>query len=231
MCSSVFLFIMLLAFKHTHLISDLDVFPCIPLHLLSSCTFRAFFDKPPCPTSLNIVLYPSHWQPPLRVPRQKTAALFSLRCRPSLKYISSFTTKLSHRSTYPTSSSLQSRFTIPFIAIRFEFLYPSILLPNTGRIPDRMICPTLASFVFLSSLLYLSTIAVVPSLSALFVPMCTSKVPPFPLPMIFSTLAVTCSILAPGKHTTTSSPLFNRDWLNPHYLGTMSAFGCIENLA
>ena len=21
------------------------------------------------------------------------------------------------------------------------------------------------------------------------------------------------------------------DWLNPHYLGTMSAFGCIENLA
>ena len=37
-----------------------------------------------------------------------------------------------------------------------------------------MICPTLASFVFLSSLLYLSTIAVVPSLSALFVPMCTS---------------------------------------------------------
>ena len=46
--NSVFLFIMLLAFKHTHLISDLDVFPCIPLHLLSSCTFRTFFDKPPC---------------------------------------------------------------------------------------------------------------------------------------------------------------------------------------
>ena len=71
MFSSVFLFIMLLAFKHTHLISDLDVFPCISLLLLSSCTFRAFFDKPPCPTSLNIVLYPSHWQPPLRVPRQE----------------------------------------------------------------------------------------------------------------------------------------------------------------
>ena len=31
MFSSVFLFIMLLAFKHTHLISDFDVFPCIPL--------------------------------------------------------------------------------------------------------------------------------------------------------------------------------------------------------
>ena len=57
MFNSFFLIIMLLAFKHTHLSSDLDVFPCIPLHLLSSCTFRAFFDKPPCPTSLNIVLY------------------------------------------------------------------------------------------------------------------------------------------------------------------------------
>ena len=34
-------------------------------------------------------------------------------------------------------------------------------------------------------------------------------VPPFPLPMIVSTLSVTCSVLAPGKHTTTSSPLFN----------------------
>ena len=75
MFSSVFLFIMLQAFKHTHLISDLDVFPCIPLHLLSSCTFRAFFDKPPCPTSLNIVLYPSHWQTPLTVPRHRTVSI------------------------------------------------------------------------------------------------------------------------------------------------------------
>ena len=48
MFNSVVLFIMLLAFKHTHYISDLDVFPCISLHLLSSCTLRAFFDKPPC---------------------------------------------------------------------------------------------------------------------------------------------------------------------------------------
>ena len=46
MFNSVFLFIMLLAFKHTHLISDLDVFPCIPLHLVSSCTFRAASRKP-----------------------------------------------------------------------------------------------------------------------------------------------------------------------------------------
>ena len=136
----------------------------------------------------------------------------SLSChqrRPSLAYIYSIPTKLSHISTYPKSSSLQSLFVIPLIAIRFESLYPSIMLPNTGRIPDRMICPTLASFFFFSSFLYLSTIAVVPSLSALFVPTCTRMVPPFTLSMIFSTLSVTCSILAPGKHTTTSSPLFN----------------------
>ena len=39
MDNSFFLFIMLLAFKHTHLISALDVFPCIPLHTLSACNF------------------------------------------------------------------------------------------------------------------------------------------------------------------------------------------------
>ena len=39
MSNSFFLFIMLLAFKHTHLSSALDVFPCIPLHPLSACTF------------------------------------------------------------------------------------------------------------------------------------------------------------------------------------------------
>ena len=58
---------MLLALKHTHLISDLDV----SLYSLASAIYIAFFDKPPYPTSLNIVLYPSHWQPPLTVPRQK----------------------------------------------------------------------------------------------------------------------------------------------------------------
>ena len=209
MSNSFFLFSMLLAFKHTHLISAVDVFPCIPLHPLSACTFWAFFDKLPCPTSLNIVLYPSHWQPPLTVPRQKNAAPFPLRCSPSLTYISSFPTKLSHKSTYPTSSSLQSRFTIPLTAILFEFLYPCILFPNTGKIPDKIICPALACFVFFSRFLYFSTIAVVPSLSVLFVPTSTSMDPPYPLPMICSTLSVTCSILAPGKQTTTSSPLLN----------------------
>ena len=84
--------------------------------------------------------------------------------------------------------------------------YPCILFPNTGKIPDKMICPALACFVFFSRFLYFSTIAVVPSLSVLFVPTCTSMDPPYPLPMICSTLSVTCSILAPGKQTTTSSP-------------------------
>ena len=135
-------------------------------------------------------------------PRQslgKNGSPFPLRCRPSLTCISSFPTKLSHKSTYPTSSSLQSRFTIPLTAIRFEFLYPRILFPNTGKIPDKIICPTLACFVFFSRFLYFSTIAVVPSLFVLFVPMCISMDPPFPLPTIWSTLSVTCSILAPGK--------------------------------
>ena len=225
MFNSDFLFIMLLAFKHTHLIPDYDVFLCIFLDLLSLCPPIVFFDNPPCPTSLNIILFKPLATAP-DSPSARTAAPFPLRCRPSLKYSSSFPTKLSHMSTYPTSSSLQSRSTIPLTAILFEFLYPWILFPHTGNIPDKMICPNLACFVFFSSFLYFSTIAVVPSLSVLFVPTCThhivsamalshrtypsfSMVPPFPLPMIFSTLSVTCSILAPGKHTTTSSPLLS----------------------
>ena len=68
-----------------------------------------------------------------------------------LTYISSFPTKLSHKSTYPTSPSLQSRFTIPLTAIRFKFLYPWILFPNTGKIPDKKICTTLACFVFFNT--------------------------------------------------------------------------------
>ena len=43
---------------------------CYPLVL-----FLVYFDKSPCPASLNIVLYPSHWQPPLTVPRQKRQPL------------------------------------------------------------------------------------------------------------------------------------------------------------
>ena len=49
MFNSVFLFIMLLAFKHTHLIPDSDVFLCIFLYLLSFCPCPpiVFFDFPP----------------------------------------------------------------------------------------------------------------------------------------------------------------------------------------
>ena len=106
---------------------------------------------------------------------------------------------------------VQSRSTIPLTAILFEFLYPWIMFPNIGRIPDMIICPALACFVIFSRCLYFSTIAFVPSSNVLFVPTCTSMVPPFPLHMIFSTLSpsVICSILAPGKHTTMSSPLLN----------------------
>ena len=50
MCSSVYSWI------------SLSFCPCPPI---------VFFDFPPCPTSLNIVLYPSHWQPPLTVPQQE----------------------------------------------------------------------------------------------------------------------------------------------------------------
>ena len=50
--------------------------------------------------------------------------------------------------------------------------------------------------------------AVVPSLSTLFVPTCTKTDPPLPEPTMFSTLSIIASILAPGKQTTTSSPLF-----------------------
>ena len=66
-----FLCIMLLAIKHTHFIPVSGVFLCIRLFLISFCPPIVFFDNPPCPTSLNIVRYPSLWQPPLTVPRQK----------------------------------------------------------------------------------------------------------------------------------------------------------------
>ena len=46
MFNLVFLFIMLLAFKHTHLIPDSDVFLCIFLDLLSFCPPIVFFDNP-----------------------------------------------------------------------------------------------------------------------------------------------------------------------------------------
>ena len=75
MFNSFFLLIMLLAFKNTHLIAASDVILCILLYLVSFCPID-FFDKLPCPTSLNTVLYPSHWQPPLTFPRQERQPSF-----------------------------------------------------------------------------------------------------------------------------------------------------------
>ena len=77
MFNSVFLFIMFLAFKHTHLIFQIMMCSsiCIFWDILSLCLPIVFFDKPLCPTSLTIVLYPSHWQPPLTVHRQKLQPL------------------------------------------------------------------------------------------------------------------------------------------------------------
>ena len=46
MFNSVFLFIMLLAFRHTHLIPDSDVLLCIFLDLLSFCPPIVIFDIP-----------------------------------------------------------------------------------------------------------------------------------------------------------------------------------------
>ena len=134
---------------YTHLISALDVFLCIPLHLLSSCTSLAFFDNPPpCPTSLNIVLYPSHWQPPLTVPRQKRQHHFhSDAGHLSRTFLLSPQSCPTNPRIPPTPSSLQSRSTIPLTVIRFEFMYPCILFPNTGKIPDNIICPILACLV------------------------------------------------------------------------------------
>ena len=94
------------------------------------------------------------------------------------------------------------------IAIRLQFLYVAPLPPITGKIPERIICSILVFFSFPINCLYLCTILVVPSQSALFVPKCTNIDPPWPCPNVLSTFSVTCCILAPGRQTT-SSPLLN----------------------
>ena len=139
MFNSFILFIMLIAFKHTHLVSDYAVFLSIPLYLLSFFLRIVFFDKAPCPTSLNIVLYPSHWQSPLTVPRQNRQPL---------------TAKMQVVS--------QVHFFFPHKAIS-QIYEPHFLFATQVL--------HLASFVSFSRFLYFLTIAVVPSLSALFVPM------------------------------------------------------------
>ena len=123
--------------------------------------------------------------------------------------MSSLPTKYPHKSTNPTPSSSHICSNSPLIAILFQFLNVVPLPLITGKIPESMICSTLVFFSVSTNSLYLFTILVVPSLSALFVPTCTNIDPPWPCPNTFSTRSVTCSILAPGRQTTTSSPLLN----------------------
>ena len=65
------------------------------------------------------------------------------------------------------------RYPVPTVlaAILLECMYHWLLVPNTGKIHDKRICPTVGSFVFFSRCLYFFSVALVPSLSALFVPM------------------------------------------------------------
>ena len=91
----------------------------------------------------------------------------------------------------------------------FYMLPPPPRPPVTGKIPDRIICSTLVFFSFPTNCLHLCSSLVVPSLSALFVPTCTNIDPAWLCPNVFSNLSVTCSIHAPRRQTTTSSPLLN----------------------
>ena len=81
----------------------------------------------------------------------------------------------------------------------------SYLPPITGKIPEIIMFSALVIFSFPTNCVYLCTILVVPSLSALFVPTCTNIDSPWPCLNVFSTRSVTCSIKAPGRQTTTYS--------------------------
>ena len=87
----------------------------------------------------------------------------------------SYTCLLSQQNipTNPTPSSHICS-NSPLIAILLQFLNVAPLPLNTGKIPESMICSTLVFFSVSTNSLYLFTILVVPSLSALFVPTCTN---------------------------------------------------------
>ena len=138
----------------------------------------------------------------------RTAAPFPVRRSPSLMKKSSVPTKFNHMSTKPTPSSIYIFCTCVLIAILLQFLYSSTLPPIIGNIFDNTICPIRASLSVLIDLLYLQTMADVPSFSALFVPTCTRIAPPVPPPMTCPTFSAISSIFAPGRHTVMSSPLF-----------------------
>ena len=121
-------------------------------------------------------------------------------------YMSSSPTKYPHKSMDPSPSLSHICSIIAFIAIVLQFLYVAPLPPITGKIPEMIFCSTSVFFSFPANFLHLCIIIVVPSLSALFVPICTNIYPPWPCPNAFSTRSVTCSILASVKQPTTSSP-------------------------
>ena len=124
-------------------------------------------------------------------------------------HMPSFSTKYPHKSMNPTPSSSYICYTRALIAILLQFLYVAPLPSITGKIPERIICSILVFFSFPPNCLYFRTILVVPSLSALFIPTCINIDPPWPRPNMFSIRSLTCSILAPGRQTTTYSPLLN----------------------
>ena len=122
-------------------------------------------------------------------------------------YISSFPTKYPHKSLNPTPSPSHTYSTRALIAILLQFRYIVSLPPVTGKRPERIICSTRIFLLFPTNTLHFCTILVVPSMSSLLVLICTRRDPPWSCPNMFYILSVTCSILAPGRKTTISSPL------------------------
>ena len=88
----------------------------------------------------------------------------------------SYTCFLSQQNipTNPTHSSSHIYSTSALNAILLQFLYGAPPPLVTGKIPETMICSILVFFSVSTNSLYLFTILVVPSLSALFVPTCTN---------------------------------------------------------
>ena len=89
---------------------------------------------------------------------------------PSLMNMSALPTQHHHKSTCPTSSSLYSCWTSVTIFILRQFRLPWTLLPITGKIPAINICSAYVCLSVLTNCLYVLTMAIVPSLSALWVP-------------------------------------------------------------
>ena len=131
----------------------------------------------------------------------RTAAPFSVRWSPSLMKKSFLPTKFNYMSMKPTYSSTHTFSMRMFIVILLQYPYSWPLPPITGNIPDNTICPIRASLSVLTNLLYLPTMADVPSFSALFVPTCTRTAPPVPQPMTCPIFSATSSICALGRHT------------------------------